>query len=252
MNLLTLQILAISTSLLAWTAISSSCFILLHSHNKKKNIALTTMSIFIILWIINTYILYKSFVLCQSISAISALTVSYVSEIVYNLVTIFLGGYIIWDKYLSLRFKHKFDLSFLNITNRPTTIPISVKKAAELSEKQIKQIHFWLNNPETYKSKITLKMIAKDVLIAPSVLSAFIKKEFGVSFSEYVNNLRLDDVEDSLLDKEQETKTITELFEETGFQCPSSFYRNFEKRHQLSPLKWKELRTTNTDKESDS
>lgn len=252
MHLLTLQILAISTSLLAWLSISSSCFISVCPHNRKSNTITLTNSILTILWVINTYILYKVFFLCQNSPALEVLTVSYIFEITYNIATALLGGYIIWNRYLSPKLKRRFNLSFPNMTDMPTTISAMAMKVAELDEKKKKKIYSLLNNPEIYKSKITLKMIAKDISIDPAVLSLFIKQELGVSFSEHINSLRLDNARSSLLDKRQEHKTMAELSEDIGYQSISSFYRNFIEYHNLSPLKWKEQTTATTDKNKNS
>lgn len=252
MHLLAIQILAISSSLLAWLSISSSCFVLLHSCNRKVKAITPENSILIILWLVNTYILYKSFFLFLDTPASDVLTTSNIFEIVYNLATTLLGGYIVWNKYLSERFKHKFNLSFLNITSSPTAMSVIAKKVNELDEKKKNQILTLLKDPEIHKSKITLKMIAKDISIDPAVLSLFIKQELGISFSEYINSLRLDNAQSFLLDNEHEYKTMAEFSEIIGFQSIASFYRYFIQRYKLSPLKFKEQKKAGINKDKDS
>lgn len=298
MYLFTLQILTISTLLLAWITISSSCFIQLQYYKKKLIATTHILPLLLMLWIIITYTLYESFLLCQSSSLMSSfnswsltllipliylyyksqiagplserelwlqhllipgilasiylvmsfclayftnnLITCYVFDILFYLATIMLGGHIIWDEKISRIIMRELKLIFPRITNISVNLPTrSAKKVPQLNEKQKAEVFVLLQEPETFKSKINLKIIAKNILINPSALSNFIKEEMGGNLANYIASLRLDNAEKSLLDKKQD-KSVTEIAEETGFQSIASFYRAFIKRHQVSPLKWKE------------
>ena len=366
MHLFTLQILNISTSLLAWITISSTCFIQLQYYKKKLNATAHLLPLLLVLWIIITYTLYESFLLCQSLSLMSSfncwaltllipliylyyksqitdssterklwlrhllipeilalvyvamsfitsvadqqiyswaefklnhptwwttfriccylisiiqssiytfrlkriikmheskaifkngkirlilcicsayfisnLITSYVFDILFYLVTIMLGGYIIWNKKISRIIMYELKSIFPRIANISVNLPAHSPKAPQLNEKQKDEVFVWLHKPEISKSKINLKIMAKDILINPGTLSKFIKEEIGGSLANYIVSLRLDNFEKSMLDKKQD-KSVTEMAEETGFQSIASFYRAFIKRHQVSPLKWKE------------
>lgn len=298
MHLLALQILSISTSLLAWIIISSCCCLQWQHYKRKLSSTTPLLLILFATWITSTYALYESFFLCESnslmssincwsfalhillidlychsqaigslhkrkewlrqlllpgilaflyitMSSITSLTekqiiTSYVLDILNNLVTASLGGCIIWKKYFNLIIKREFRLSFPRIAAIPINSPTpTTKKVFRPNEKQQEEIYNWLYKPEISNSKVTLKLIAKDILIAPSALSAFIKQELGVKFSDYITSRRLDNAEKALIDKKK-NKTIIEIAEETGFQSTSAFYRDFAKRHQVSPLKWRE------------
>lgn len=366
MHLFTLQILNISTSLLAWITISSTCFIQLQYYKKKLDATIHILPLLLALWIIITYTLYESFLLCQSLSLMSSfscwtltllipliylfyksqitgslsesklwfrhllipgmlaliyvamsfitsvtdlqiynwsefklnhptwwttfriscyliciiqasiyafylkhiikmhesksifkngkirlilcicliyfisnLITSYAFDIFFYLSNIMLGGYIIWNKKISQIIMRELKSIFPRITNISVNLPTRSKRIPQLNEKQKDEVFVWLHKPEVSKSKINLKIIAKDILISPGTLSKFIKEEIGGSLANYIVSLRLDNFEKSLLDKKQ-NKSVTELAEETGFQSIASFYRAFIKRHQVSPLKWKE------------
>lgn len=373
MHLFALQILNISTSLLAWITISSTCFIQLQYYKKKLNTTTHLLPLLLVLWIIITHTLYESFLLCQSLSLMSSfncwaltlliplaylcyksritgslterklwlrhllipgilalvyvamsfitsvadqqiytwaefklnhptwwttfriscyliciiqasiyafhlkriikmheskaifkdgkiliilcicsvyfisnLITNYVFDILFCFTTIILGGYIIWNKKISRIIMHEIKSIFPRIANLPTRS----RKVPQLNEKQKDAVFVWLHKPEISKSKINLKIIAKDILINPGTLSKFIKEEIGASFANYIVSLRLDNFEKSLLDKKQ-AKSVTEIAEETGFQSIASFYRAFIKRHHVSPLKWKE-QILNETKQSDN
>lgn len=307
MQLFTLQILTISTSLLAWITISSSCFIQLQYYKKKLIDSTYILPLLLILWIITTYTLYESFFLCQNlplkssfsywaltplipliylyyksqitgflserkrwfqhlllpgtlaviyigislISPVGSLITSYVFNILFHLATISLGGYIIWNKKISQIIMRELKSIFPRITTISVSRSTCSKKVPQLNEKQKDAVFVWLHEPEMFKSKINLKIIAKDILINPATLSKFIKEEIGGSLANYIVSLRLDNFEKSLLDKKQD-KSVTEIAEETGFQSIASFYRAFIKRHQISPLKWKEHKLNETKQSSNS
>lgn len=367
MHLFTLQILTISTSILAWITISSSCLIQLQHYKKKLNVTTSIFPLLLVLWMINTYTLYELFILCQSLALmpsfscwsltllipliylyyrsqvsgsqpskklwfrhllvpgilaliyfvlpfitsvadkqiynwtefrldypawwtifriscyliciiqssiytlhlkrsiktnesdtifkkgitelilcfclvyfISNLITGYVFDLLFNLISTMLGGYIIWEKRFNQIIMREFKLSFPHITNISVNLPTrSVKKTPQLNERQKAEVFLWLQKPDFFKSKINLKIIAKDILIAPSVLSIFIKEEKGGSLANLIVSHRLDNAEKFLLDPNQ-NKSVAEIAEETGFQSSASFYRAFMKRHQISPLKWRE------------
>lgn len=238
MHLLTLQILSISTSLLTWIIISSCCYLQWRHYKRKLSSITLLLPILFAIWTISTFTLYESFVLCESLSLMSGFKC--LLNILNNLVTGSLGGCIIWEKYISRIIKREFRLSFPRITNIPIALSTqTTKKILKPNKQQQKEIYSWLHKPDITSSKVTLKLIAKDILIAPSALSAFIKQELGIKFSDYITSRRLDNAEKALIDKKQ-NKTIIEIAEETGFQSPSTFYRDFTKRHQIPPLKWRE------------
>ncbi len=363
MHLFTLQLLNISTSLLAWITISSSFFIQLQYYKKKLNTTTHILPLLFVLWIIITYTLYEVFLLCQSSSVMSSfncwsltlltpfiylyyksqitgslsgrkvwlrhllipgilalvyivmpfitsvtdqqiyswtefklnhptwwtifriscyliciiqlsiytiylkriikeheskakfkngkiililcicvvyfisnLMAGYIFDILFYLTTIMLGGYIIWNKKISRIIMHELKSIFPRIANLPT----HSKRVPQLNEKQKDAVFIWLHKPDNSKSKVNLKILAKEILINPATLSKFFKEEIGGSFANYIASQRLDNFEKSLLDNKQDDKSVIEKAEETGFQSSASFYRAFLKRHQVSPLKWKE------------
>lgn len=365
MHLLTLQILTISTSLLAWITITSCCLIQLRYFKKKVNTTTSILPFLLGLWAISTYTLYASFILCQSLSLmpsfncwaltllipliylyyytqitgtqpqkeqwlrhllppgilaivyismplitlvpdkqiyswgefnltyptwwttfriscyliciiqasiyifhlkriirmnkskptfkiwqeelilslcityfISNLITGYVFDLLINLGIAILGGSIIWENYLNRIILKEFKLSFPQITSIAINLPVRItKKTPKLNEKQKAEALAWLQKPEIFKSKINLRIIAKDILTTPAALSAFIKEETGSSLANYIDSMRLDNAEKILL---EQNKSVTEIADEIGFQSTASFYRAFKKRHNLSPLKWKE------------
>ena len=83
-----------------------------------------------------------------------------------------------------------------------------------------------------YCSDISLTSLAHALSISPQYLSSLFSKSMGISFSEYVQSLRLRRAAEMLLDADWQ---ITELCFQCGFRNFSHFIRSFKKRYGVSP-----------------
>lgn len=157
-------------------------------------------------------------------------------SILYNLFLTALGSYIIWDFQLYRKIKRIFRLNLPSLS-QVHLLPQKQKKIFIPTEKQKKRIEKWLV-PDICKSKVTLQMIADDVMIDRADLSIYLKQRLGTSFAKYITSLRLAYAKELLLKKDKNL-TMAEIAECTGFQGLSTFYRAFIAQYQLSPLEWK-------------
>ena len=76
-----------------------------------------------------------------------------------------------------------------------------------------------------YQKQISLNDLAKKLYLSNAYLSKYIKKRFGLSFLEYVNNIRLFHAVDDLLYTE---KKITRIALDNGFPTTASFNKAFQ------------------------
>jgi xylan 1,4-beta-xylosidase len=88
---------------------------------------------------------------------------------------------------------------------------------------------------------ISLKSVADHEYLSTSYLSHFIKKNFGVSFSDYVTRLRL---ERSLMDLMNDNLSIEEIARRNGFPSPRSFSTLFKKQYQMLPSQYRKENTS--------
>jgi len=58
-----------------------------------------------------------------------------------------------------------------------------------------------------------------------------------MSFSDYINNYRIEYAK-SLLSKQNNTLSLIEISEQSGFTNEVSFYRNFKKITGTTPNRW--------------
>lgn len=84
--------------------------------------------------------------------------------------------------------------------------------------------------------KITLSDAAKLVSMSDSAFSHFFKKQTGISFITYVNNLRVAKACDLLANT---TLSASEICYDCGFNNKSNFIRLFHKRKNMTPIEYR-------------
>ncbi|MEF9958804.1 MAG: AraC family transcriptional regulator [Niameybacter sp.] len=87
--------------------------------------------------------------------------------------------------------------------------------------------HFHLN--------ITLEDVSKEVYMHPNYFSASFKKQYGASFVEYTNALKIAMAIELM---ESTDLSIQEVASQCGFSSLSNFYRVFKGRYGSSPAKY--------------
>lgn len=83
-----------------------------------------------------------------------------------------------------------------------------------------------------YEKQISLNDLAKKLYLSNAYLSKYIKKRFGLSFLEYVNNIRLFHAVDDLLYSE---KKLTRIALDSGFPTTASFNKAFKEVYHMMP-----------------
>ena len=112
---------------------------------------------------------------------------------------------------------------------------INVKKNS------ISEISAYIN--QNYHEDITLNTLSKKFYISIYHLSRTFKNETGLSFVDYLNNVR---VKESLTLLEQSDFNITQISEKVGFKSATHFGRIFKKITGISPLAYKKSKKTDS------
>lgn len=87
-----------------------------------------------------------------------------------------------------------------------------------------------------YNREISLQQAAEMVNMSPNYLSSLFKKEFGLSFVEYVNQVRIDKAKELLMNTFQKTY---EIARNVGFADESYFSRIFKKLTGIRPNEYR-------------
>ncbi|MFV0465452.1 MAG: GH39 family glycosyl hydrolase [Lachnospiraceae bacterium] len=83
-----------------------------------------------------------------------------------------------------------------------------------------------------YQKQISLNDLAKQLYLSNAYLSKYIKKRFGLSFLEYLNNVRLFHAVDDLLYTD---KKIIRVALDNGFPTTASFNKIFKEAYHMTP-----------------
>ena len=87
--------------------------------------------------------------------------------------------------------------------------------------------------------------LAKATGICRTYISNYINQTKGMSFSDYINSLRVEHAK-TLLSHDIETIKIISIATQSGFSSEQSFYRNFFKFTGMKPLEWARERANET------
>lgn len=91
-----------------------------------------------------------------------------------------------------------------------------------------------------YYNYITLDLVAQKFNMNANYLSTYIKRKVGLTFTEYMNNLRISAAKNYIANSE---KTLQEISESLGFESASSFIRFFRKMEGCTPGQYKKSNT---------
>ena len=90
-----------------------------------------------------------------------------------------------------------------------------------------------------YTEALTLELVAAQVFLSPSYLSALFRKELKQTFNDYVTELRVKAAKNLLA---QPTYTIAQVAELVGYTDAKYFSRIFTKKVGLKPVEYRRLR----------
>lgn len=110
-------------------------------------------------------------------------------------------------------------------------------KNHKIDEKAIlKELQYLFENDLAYKkSGFNLTSLSEALGISTRRTSKLIRTHFQRSFTEYVNDYRLEEVLNRFREEKHITHTIFGLALEAGFLSKSTFYRVFKRRLAVSP-----------------
>jgi len=142
----------------------------------------------------------------------------------------------------SLTFSFSFYISFLLIYYVKNKTLISVinkeKYINKIDEKLVnaikQQINILFETKKTYTNPdLTLSILAKELNIRPQLLSQFINDNLNKSFTQFINEYRIEEAKRLL--KEGTQFKIDAVGFESGFNSTSTFYSSFKKITGTTP-----------------
>lgn len=125
--------------------------------------------------------------------------------------------------------------SFLQIIlsrslERVTLMP---KKNVESDDIVYQVVSYMARN---FREEISLETIAKEIGFSQYAVSRVFSKTFHMNFNQYLNGLRLEEACNLLLSTDQ---SITEAYENAGFESQRTFNRVFKEQFHMSPREYR-------------
>ena len=136
-------------------------------------------------------------------------------------------------------------VSLIIIKGNQQTKSISQKyQSSSLTESQLLKLkqtleNIMLNEKSYQDSQLTLNKLAQKLSTSPNHLSQLINSYYQKSYSDYINDLRIEEVKHLLTQEKFNHYTITALAFESGFNSASSFYTAFKKSTGQTPTQYK-------------
>lgn len=131
-----------------------------------------------------------------------------------------------------------FELLFQLYHNFSHVIPENISKKKQQSFKRIDVILKYTN--EHYREPITLSEIAVIACFEESYFCHFFKKNMGITYFQYLNELRLSHIRRDLVTTDLPLKTLLETH---GFTNYKLFRKMFFEEFQCTPIEYRKLYT---------
>ncbi len=86
---------------------------------------------------------------------------------------------------------------------------------------------------------LTLRDLSVRLKIHYNYISRIINEHFGMSYNDFINKYRVDEVKKRLSDPDYMNKTVLEIMYETGFYSKSVFNTAFKKFTGMTPSEYR-------------
>lgn len=93
-----------------------------------------------------------------------------------------------------------------------------------------------------FNTPLTLETVAKEFSMSPNYFCRFFKKNFGKTFVNHLNNVRVSEAAKLLIETE---KSILEVCFDCGFNDSSYFIKKFQEIYKVTPLKYRKVLNNN-------
>ncbi len=102
------------------------------------------------------------------------------------------------------------------------------------------QLTQYMNKEKPYRNpNITIDQVAKDMEISRHHLTQVINEHFNKNFYAFVNDYRVEEVKQMIMDDKFNHLNLSALGLEAGFKSKTAFNTNFKKVTGLTPSEWK-------------
>ncbi len=203
----------------------------LNQHFNKDQIHLK------LLWLKATLILMTLLLLTWGVLMYKTITSPNISQSFYVL-WIGVSIVIYWLGHIGI-----YNFGILNerrqIRNSNTTTFSFVKPKTKKNEHLIDLEKLLIDEKQFLNPVTNLDSVAKELGLSKSYLSRIINNELNISFTDYLNSIRVEKAKEFLQNSEFLNYTLVAIGLESGFNSKSTFYTAFKKFTKLTPSEFK-------------
>jgi AraC-like DNA-binding protein len=104
-----------------------------------------------------------------------------------------------------------------------------------------------MNNQKLYLNpNLSFERLAEKMQVPSKDLSNVINRHFNVNFYEYINGYRIEEAKQQLEDPLNNSKNITDIFYDAGFNSKSVYNTLFKKNYHMTPSQYRKLHQKTT------
>ena len=120
---------------------------------------------------------------------------------------------------------------------------------SSVNPKQAEQLNDLMIRVKVYQDpELRLEGLADSMNISPRTLSSLLNGHFKKSFYDFVNDFRVRDAQDQLVNPLNQRKTIQRIFEDAGFNSKTTFNTLFKKHTGYTPSEFRKRASNKTQK----
>lgn len=102
---------------------------------------------------------------------------------------------------------------------------------------------------QNFNKQISLDDLSKQLFLSYAYLSKYIKRQFGMGFAEYLNNVRLNFAVSQLLHSDQ---SVVRIAMDSGFATSAALNKAFREKYNMTPTEYRRARKTKIESPADS
>jgi beta-xylosidase/AraC-like DNA-binding protein len=128
-----------------------------------------------------------------------------------------------------------YNVIYLLVSNfMVKTKDLRIQKLGFLKDTRVFEIQNYVQ--ANFQKQLSLNDLSRQLYLSAAYLSKYIKKQFGMSFVDYVNNVRLFHAVEELI---YTNKKVTRIAVDNGFPATASFNKAFKDCFQVTPSQYR-------------
>ena len=145
-----------------------------------------------------------------------------------------------------------FGIKFINYVSFFEYIGIIIEEKNELPDKEFVRLPYsglkiiidqWVEEKKYIQQGINIEQLSQEFNTNRTYISNYINSHYQQTFSDWINNLRIEEAKNILL--EEPELSITNVSEKIGYADKSNFNRQFAKRVGITPGAWRKMQILN-------